>query len=160
MVVAALAITSTQYLPYWQSGLTLFTRAAAMEKTPDATIEDKLGDSLMSAGRVDEALIHFQRSCELEPYFDACNFNLAEILFARYDARAALEHYQTALEHTQDESLAIRCLINSGEAMLSLGDLNGAQLQLSHALRLDPGNQNARQLLERVNAGLGSPSTY
>jgi tetratricopeptide (TPR) repeat protein len=151
-LLIVLSAATRQYLRYWQDGVKLFSRAAAVERAPDAMIEHMIADALVAAGQIDEALAHYQRSCDLEPGFDLCHFNIAEILFSRYQVRGALEHYQLAGKHTASKLLALRCLIGSGEALLSLGDLEGAERELIYALRIDPASSAARQLLNLVYA--------
>ena len=54
-VILALAVVTSSYLPYWQNGVKLFTRAALVANRPDFTIEEALGDALASAGHDTEA---------------------------------------------------------------------------------------------------------
>lgn len=57
-------------------------------------LEDMIADALVADHQIDAALAHYQLACELEPHFDLCHYNIAEILFSRYDTRSALEHYR------------------------------------------------------------------
>ncbi len=151
------ALVAHDYLRYWKDGVLLFTRAATVEKAPDPMIETIIADHLIARGETDPALQHYVRACELDPRFDLCHFNIAEILFSRYDARSALEHYQLAGRYTANPALALRCLVGSAEALASLGELELAEQQLANALAMQPDNVEARQLLEQVRAHKSAP---
>jgi protein O-mannosyl-transferase len=148
--VALLGMTASRYLSYWENGLKLFTRAAAVAPAPHYMIEDLIGDSLIAENRVDEALQRYERSCQLNPVFDLCHYNIAEIRFTRYNVRGAIEEYQLAGQYTQNRAIAVNSLVNSADALMQLGDANTAQSQLSNALALDPGNERARRMLAMI----------
>lgn len=155
-ILLALAATARDYVHYWENGVTLFTHAAAVDQTPDSMMEDMIADALVADHKIDAALAHYQRACELEPHFDLCHYNIAEILFSRYDARSALEHYEIAGRYTRNRQVALNCLVHSGEALLDLGDVDSAERQLSYALTLDPQNPEANRLMAQLNARRGT----
>ncbi|HEU5399931.1 MAG TPA: hypothetical protein VFU86_01165 [Terriglobales bacterium] len=155
-IVMALALTARDYAKYWENGVALFTHAAVVEKAPDSMLEDMIADALVADHQIDEAFAHYRKSCELDPQFDLCHYNMAEILFSRYAVSAALEHYQLAGRYTKSPQMALNCLVNSGEALLDLGDLDSAERQLSYALSLDPQNPGANRLMAQVNARRGA----
>jgi protein O-mannosyl-transferase len=150
-VLLMLGVATSHYLSYWENGFKLFSQAAAVSPAPHYMIEHLIGDSLVDEKRIDEALERYERSCELNPAFDLCHYNIAEIKFSRYDVRGALEEYQLAGSHTENRALAVNVLVNSADALIQLGDLNGAQSQLSNALALDPGNERARRMLAMLS---------
>jgi len=76
---------------------------------------------------------------------------MAEILFfVRRQLPDALEQYQLAARFTQDKDVKLRCLINSGEILLDLGDYETAKMKLAAALQIDPNDSTASLLRQRV----------
>lgn len=155
-VVAAICLTmafaaaTTRYLPCWQNGVTLFTQARIVAARPDSTIEELLADAMVSAGRVDEAFQHYRGACVLRPNYAPCHYNMAEILFAGYQLREALEQYQLAGSLTDRKDMALSCLISSGEILLDFGDYETAETRLAAALQIDPNNNTVLQLRQRA----------
>ena len=150
LVISILAVATTRYLSYWQNGVKLFTQASMVAGRPDPVIEAALGDSLVVDGRYDEAYQHYGRACVLLPSDDACRYNMAEILFHRHQLRDALEQYQIAESLTHSRDMALKCLINSGEILLDLGDYKVAQIRVAAALQIDPDNSAALRLRQRL----------
>lgn len=150
IVVAMLTLATSRYLSYWETGLKLFNHAKAVSPEPHYMMEHLIGDSLIAEKRIEEALEHYERSCELNPTFDLCHYNIAEIVFTRYDVRRALDEYELAGRYTRSRAIAVNSLVNSAEALLDLGDRNSAQTRLANALALDPGNERAREMMLMV----------
>jgi tetratricopeptide (TPR) repeat protein len=123
-----------------------------MEKAPDSMLENMIGDAYDGDGRRDEALEHYRRSCDLEPHFDLCHYNIGAILFSRYEAAEALRHFRLAGLYTIRANIALQSLIGSGRALMDLGDLAGAERQFSYALTINPGNVEVQRLLDQVRA--------
>jgi len=150
-LIVAFAVATTRYLTYWQSGVKLFTQARIVAGQPDFVIESALADAMDSAGRYDEALEHYREACISFPNWAPCHFNMAEILFfVRRQLPDALEQYQLAARFTQDKDVKLRCLINSGEILLDLGDYETAKMKLAAALQIDPNDSTASLLRQRV----------
>jgi tetratricopeptide (TPR) repeat protein len=149
-VILVLAVASTRYLSYWQNGVKLFTRAGVIAGRPDPVLEAALGDSMVVDGRFDEAYPHYAEACVLLPADDVCRYNMAEILFHRHQLRDALEQYQIAQGLTHGQDMVLKCLVNSGEILLDLGDYKAAQMKLGAALQIDPNNGNALRLRQRA----------
>ncbi len=149
-LVSALAVATNAYLPYWQNGVKLFTRAALVASRPDFTIEEALADGLATAGRYNEAYKHYGEACILRPGYPLCHLNMAEILFNRHQLQDALDQLELAGSLTDNKDVALACLINSGEILLALGDYRAAETRLNAALQLDPNNAKAFQLRQRA----------
>jgi len=150
-LILAFAAAATRYLPYWQSGVKLFTHARMVAWRPDSVIEEALGEALFSAGRFDEAFPHSQEACVLRPDDANCHYHMAEILFfVRHQLPDALEQYQLAARFTNAKDVELRCLINSGEILLDLGDYETAEMKLAAALQIDPNNSTALLLRHRA----------
>ncbi len=149
-LISALGAATSGYLPYWQNGVKLFTRAALVADRPAYTIEEALGDALALTGRDTEAYKHYGAACTLHPRYPLCHYNMALILFNRYQLRDALEQLQIAGSLTDNKDMALSCLIKSSEILVALGDYNSAQMRLAAALRIDPSNDMALRLQRQV----------
>jgi hypothetical protein len=146
----ALGLLTTNYLRYWQDGVTLFTRASTLAPQPDWLIEEFLADSLLAKGNTNAAFQHFHHACALRPAYPYCHFNMAEILYSSNQLRDALDQYQLARKTSNRKDMTVLCLINSGEILMALGDKQSAAIQLSLALDIDPGNARALALRQRL----------
>jgi hypothetical protein len=149
-LVLAFAAATIHYLQYWQNGVKLFTQASVVAGRPDSTIEEDLADALFFVGRYDEAFQHYGEACALRPNYAFCHYNMAEILFNRNQLQDALEQYQLAGTFTRSRDMALSCLINSAEILLDSGDYQTAEMRLRMALQIDPTNNNALMLRQRV----------
>ncbi len=150
-LILAFAAATTRYLPYWQSGVKLLTHARMVAWRPDSVIEEALAEALFATGRYDEAFPHSQEACVLRPDDANCHYHMAEILFfVRHQLPDALEQYQLAARFTNAKDVELRCLINSGEILLDLGDYETAKMKLAAALEIDPNNSTALLLRQRA----------
>jgi tetratricopeptide (TPR) repeat protein len=149
-LVLVLSVATRRYLEYWQNGLKLVTRARMIAGKPDWMLEELFADTLVTAGRIDEAFQHYSQACALHPTLSDCHYNMAEILFAGRQLQDALRQYQLAGRSTDSRDVALSCLINSGEILLDLGDYKTAEMEFAAALQIDP--DNATALLRRQQA--------
>jgi len=156
-LLIAFGFATSLYLPYWQNGVKLFTRAAALANGPNFTIEEALADALVLTERETEAYQHYANACTLRPSFPLCHYNMSNILFNHHQLQDALEQVELAGSLTGNKDLALSCLINSGEIHLSLGDYQTAQMRATAALQIDPTNQMALRL-QRLASSQQAPS--
>jgi len=148
--VFALAVATSRYLPYWQNGVALLTRAAAIANRPDFIIEEALADALSREGHDTEAYQHYGAACTVRPGYPLCHFNMAEILFRHHQLRDALDQVEIAGSLTGDQGLKLACLTRSGAILLALGNYQAARVKLAAALQVDPNNHDALGLLQRI----------
>ena len=150
-LILAFATVTSCYLPYWQSGVKLFTHARMVAWRPNSVIEEVLAEALFAVGRYDEAFPLSQEACVLRPEDANCHYHLAEILFfVRRQLPDALEQYELAARFTRAKDVELRSLINSGEILLDLGDYETAEVKLAEALQIDPNNSTALLLRQRA----------
>lgn len=149
-LISAYAVATIRYLPHWKTGVTLFTHASTVAGQPDFIIEEGLAESLVAAGRLDEALPHYKEACALRPSYARCYYKMAELLVHRGQLREALEEYQFVESHTDSKDIALLCLISSGEILLDLGDYETAEMKFAAALQIDPNNNKALVLRQRA----------
>jgi len=149
-LIVAFAAATSRYLPYWESGVKLFTRARMVAGRPDYMMELALADAMFSAGRFDEALQHCREACALRPKPDFCHYKMAGFLLNRRQLRNALAEYELAGSLTDSKDMAVVCLINSGKILFDLGDYETAEMKFAAALQIDPNNNTALLLRQRA----------
>jgi hypothetical protein len=149
-VITGFSLATVHYLKYWQNCVTLFAQAETAWGQPDMWLEQLYGNALFSAGRIDEALQHYQESCAIQPRTEYCHYNIAHILSGRGQLRDAVREYQLALAYTANRDMALLCLNESGEALMQLGDYDTALKSFSQALNIDPGDVTALRLRDEV----------
>ena len=149
-IITVLAVTTSRYIDYWKSPVSLFAQARTAWGAPDMWLEQLYGNALFSAGRTDEALQHYQESCAIQPRTEYCHYNIAHILAGRGQLIEAVPEYQLALQYTANRDMALLCLDESGEALLRLRDYDGAQRGVAQALAIDPTDATALRLREQI----------
>ncbi len=149
-IAAALSITTVRYLSAWQNSVTLFAHARTAWGQPDMWLEQLYGNALFSAGRIDEALDHYQQSCAIQPRTEYCHYNIAHIFSSRRQFADAIREYELALRYTASRDMALLCLTEEGEAQLQTGDSAGAERSAAGALTIDPSNPAALELRQQI----------
>jgi tetratricopeptide (TPR) repeat protein len=109
-VVVAFSVATVRYLPAWQDSVTLFAHARSVWGQPDMWLEQLYGNALFSAGRIDEALDHYQQSCAIQPRTEYCHYNIAHIFLGRGQFGDAIREYDLALRYTASRDMALLCL--------------------------------------------------
>ncbi|HWJ48677.1 MAG TPA: tetratricopeptide repeat protein, partial [Candidatus Udaeobacter sp.] len=150
LIAIALSVTTTRYLRAWQDSATLFGHARAAWGRPDMWLEQLYGNALFSAGRIDEALEHYQASCAIQPRTEHCHYNIAHIFLGRGQFRDAIREYDLALRYTANRDMALLCLTEKAEAQLQIGDYVSAENSVAQALTIDPSNSVALQLRGQI----------
>jgi tetratricopeptide (TPR) repeat protein len=150
-LLLALSAVAANYLQYWKDGVALYGHAASVEPA-DFVIEEYLGHALATAGRIDEAVPHFAKSCQLKPDFATCHLHLALGYSMQGRYTEALQEYRLGVRYADDTKIALECFLNAGRVEMILGDMQSAKAMVSSALRIDPANaaaQSMRQALQR-----------
>jgi hypothetical protein len=148
--VIALCITTARYVRDWQNPVTLFAHARTSWGRPDMWLEQLFGNALFSAGRIDEALEHYQASCAIQPRTEYCHYNIAHIYSGRGQFHDAIREYERALQYTANRDMSLLCLNELAEAQLQTGDYYGAENSDDRALAIDPANLAAQQLRQQI----------
>ena len=120
-VLLVFALSASQYLAYWQNGVSLMEHTRAVAGAPDAEIESLLADAYYSSGQPGNALPHYRAWCELAPSHDLCHYNLAQVLFQQGELREALTQYQMAQSLTHDPGMATACAQKTRQVLSVLG---------------------------------------
>ena len=109
-----------------------------------AITEHNLGAALQSDGRIDEAIVHYQRALEFKPDHAPALNNLGTAQAAKGDAGSAIQSYQRALAIDPAYASAHYNLAN---ALLRGGDSRQAAEHFRLAVTSDPGSLEAHNNL-------------
>lgn len=119
--------------------------AAAATRHPDrAAIVGNLGIAHQMAGRLEEAIICFERALALQPALDGPLLSLATTRFLAGDHDGARVAAAMLLARKPDEAAAISLI---GLIEMASGDKDEAERHLRHALALNPGDAAALRAL-------------
>jgi Ca-activated chloride channel family protein len=106
------------------------------------------GNKKLVSGDAAGALEHYQAAEQEAGPHPEIDFDRGDALHAQGRHAEAVEAWKKALERDKAGPLSSRALQNTGNALDSAGDREGAQRAFAEALRRDPGNEDARYNLE------------
>ena len=98
---------------------------------------NNMGMIFFEQGKLDEAIINFQRALEINPRSTAAHHNIADVFSAKRDLDKAIEHYEQVLFVYPDDPLAHDKM---GSIFYSQDKLEEAIDHYRRALRAWPGN--------------------
>ncbi len=133
-VLVACAVLSRAQVGYWKDSETLFRHA--LDVTRDNWLaHNHLGTTLERAGKVEEAIAHFEQAVRINPDYAEAHNNLGVALTDQGKVTEAIAHYQQALRLRPDYAEAYN---NLGNALAQVGKLSDAIGQYEQALRIKP----------------------
>ena len=118
-------------------------------------LEQLYGNALFSAGRIDEALDHYQQSCTIQPRTEYCHYNIAHIFSGRGQFHDAIREYDLALRYTANRDMAMLCLTEEAQAQFQMADYVASEHSVAKALAIDPANSAALQLRSQITLRKG-----
>lgn len=95
-----------------------------------------LGNALLSAGRLADAVPRFEAALQLKPDYAEAHYNLGNALLRLDQVEAAIEHYRAAIRINASLAAAHS---NLGNVLVRTGKAEAGILELQAALRIDPG---------------------
>jgi protein O-mannosyl-transferase len=163
-VLLALSFLTRMQLRNWQSSYALFTHS--LQVTPDNYVgEDIVGTALLeeafrTTGQkcTAEALLHFQNAVRIYPKDTLGHIDIGFCRETQGNLQEAIKEYRTALQVTGSKFLRKRALINLAGVYRVLRQFALARNYYSECLQLDPGDQDARKGLARVDKEEKMPS--
>jgi protein O-mannosyl-transferase len=132
--LTALMLCARTQAAYWRNSETLWTHTLAC--TSDNYIaQNNLGNALLQKGSLEESIVHFQQSLQIQPdYAEAWN-NLGNALLRKGKLGEAMACYQKAL---QLRPVFLEAQNNLGNALLQKGDVKEALGHFQQALLINP----------------------
>jgi len=142
VVLLSLSWAARRQLSYWGSGLDLWSHTLAVNPN-NFIAEDNLGDSLLTAGKPDEAFTHFQRAAEIMPRDPWSHGNMGAYLQQKGRLQEAIAEYRTTLSLSRDRVMIALTQANLGSAYRDLGDDKDALESYNAAIDMNPYQANA-----------------
>jgi tetratricopeptide (TPR) repeat protein len=142
LIIAVLLLTASEfilmrcYLVHWRDSESVYEYMLGF--SPDVVIlHNNLGNVLKNAGKVDQAVEHFNKSLELKPNSPEVHNNLGTLLDKLGRVNEAVEHYERALELRPNFSQAH---YNLATLLAKQGKTDEAIAEFSKALGGRPDN--------------------
>lgn len=148
--LAACGLMAHKQAGYWKDNETLFRHSDAVTRSNYVALNN-IGFSLFKQKRIDESIVYFRRSLEIEPYYVETLINLGAALESR-DLPAAIECYNTALKFAPRNALA---WFDLGNAFVAQGKNQEALEAFQAAIQLDPDHFEARNNLANLLMKMG-----
>jgi len=134
ITLASLMILAHRQTAFWRNSETLWSHA--LNCTADnVVVRNNLGDALLAQGRVDDAIVHFQKALELNPAFARSHNDLGNALLQNGRADEAAAHFRKALELNPALAQAHN---NLGNVLLQIGRVDEAIVQYQQGVELKP----------------------
>ena len=116
-----------------------------IEKNPGAWMaHNNLGALLLKQAKVDEAILHFQKTLEIKPDEVSAEANLGNALLQKGQLDEAIADYSAALQMKPDDA---EVHYNLGNALLHKGRLDEAVVHYQKAIELNPDYADAHNNL-------------
>ncbi len=145
----ALLLLSSRQVGYWSSSIRLWQHTLAVTTGNDVA-ERGLGTALMSAGQLDEAILHDRAALRIRPGDANGLTNLANALFLKGELSEAIRYFREVIRLRPNDAVSRR---NLGKALHRNGSDDEAIEQFREALRLKPGDADAAYSLGNTLLG-------
>ncbi len=97
IVLIALLFCARAQTSYWRNSESLWTHTLACT-SDNALAHNNLGSALLNEGRVDDAIVQFQKALQIEPEVASLHYNLANAFVRDGRLDEAITHYRRALQ--------------------------------------------------------------
>ena len=134
IILTALIVCAHMQVSYWKNSESLWTRTLAVT-TDNYIAHNDFGGALAQAGRLDEAIVQYQKALEIYPDSAEAHNNLGSALFQKGRVDEAIAQYQKALQINPDHAQAH---YNLGIALMQKGRVDEAIAQYQKALQINP----------------------
>ena len=138
-ILSAITVKTSQQLKYWQNSETLFQHTLSVTKN-NYVMQNNYANYLMSMGKLNDAVEHFNESLKIKPRAAKVHNNLGNALSKLGKIDDATEQYRTALSLEPDFSDAH---YNLAIVLSKQNKIEEAIKEYRQSLRLDPGNVDA-----------------
>jgi len=149
--LGALAIASALQLRHWRDSFAVHERIVAVH--PESfRAHAHLGGAYLRAGRMDEALAHFERAARLAPRWAPPLLGLADVALKRNETERALELYARGLALDPKQPVAQS---NYGTALVRVGRFAEARAAFERAIAEQAGAPSWQRSSAEPHLGLG-----
>ncbi|UCC23463.1 MAG: tetratricopeptide repeat protein, partial [Planctomycetota bacterium] len=132
VVLAALSLSTRAQARYWQNSLTLYERAATVTQN-NYIMHYNYANTLLKAGRYDEALANFQKALQIRPRYFKARAGIGRALLKLGRTDQAVDCFSEMLELRPGD---YKANYNMGLAMTEKGDYESAVEHFHKALRV------------------------
>ena len=150
--VATLMMLTWFQVGYWKDSESLFKHAIDSNKN-NFMAYNNLGAALLEKGDLDGAISHFERSIEIQPYFQGSHFNLGRSFFKEKRYEKAIEQLQICIKNNPQMADNYGLL---GNIMLEMGNYDEGIKNLNIALRISPHYEKGWSLLGQAYYNKGN----
>jgi protein O-mannosyl-transferase len=141
-ILITLGFALHRQVGFWTDNLTLWTHTLNITDG-NYIAEDCVATALISGGRLEEAIPHFQRARFLRPDDPTATLNLASYDLVHGNLQAALDGYEKVPQFTKNPYWVAMARVNSGFAHYSLKQYDDAKRDFEATLNVQPGNSPA-----------------
>ena len=134
VILAALMGCARAQTAYWRNSETLWTHTLACT-SDNAGAHNNLGNALLQKGKMDEAMVQFQKALQINPDYAEAHNNLGTALAQKGKVDEAIAQFQKAMQIKPDLAEAHN---NLGNALLQKGNVDEAVVQYQKALQIKP----------------------
>ncbi|HUL19843.1 MAG TPA: tetratricopeptide repeat protein [Thermodesulfobacteriota bacterium] len=138
-IIIILIVLTRAQVKFWRNSEALF-RHTLQVTTNNYFIHNHLGAVLLKQGRGQEALVHFNRALEINPYYADAHCNLGVLLLRQGKYREAIPSFTAALRYKPH---GVEALTNLGIVLGKYGQTKEAMELFSEAMRTNPNYEEA-----------------
>lgn len=150
-VMAGMAVTTWRQVQHWENNITLFRHVIDVSEA-NHVAHNNLGVALMEEGRLDEAMVHYKRVIEINPWYVWGYNNIGVVLLYQGKSAAATAYFRKALQIHPRYAEAHN---NLGIALARQGMTAEATRHFQEALRINPSFADARFNLQKLGSQSG-----
>jgi len=121
---------------YWKNSITLFEHTLKITSN-NYLPHNNLGVALQDEGRIDEAIDHYLKALQINPYYEKAHYNLGVALQDEGRIDEAIDHYLKALQINPDYEKAY---YNLNEVLAFSREIDGNIDKIEKALKYKPNN--------------------
>jgi tetratricopeptide (TPR) repeat protein len=148
IILVALIVCACVQTTYWRNSELLWTHTLVCTSDNDIA-HCNLGGAYLQNGKVDEAMVHFQKALQINPNSPDVHNSLGNVLLQEGSVDEAMVHYQRALEIKPNSAEAC---YNFGNALLLKRNVDEAITYYQKALQIKPDSTEAQNNLAWVLA--------
>ena len=134
VVLAALSADGYFQTGYWRDSETLWQHTLACTRENPLACNN-LGNAFLNQGRVDDAIVNYQKAVEIEPGGAMFHDGFGNALLQKGQVDEAIVQFQKAIEIEPDKAVHHE---NLGDALLQKGQVDEAIVQFQKAIEIKP----------------------